>query len=192
MGVECIGDYAEKVIRIKAKQLIGRAGFTEADYEDLAQDLRQDLWRRLPRFDPARAPYEAFVTQVVAHCIATILEARKAALRDYRRTPCSLNDPLDSASGDHPAERGDTFSEDAGRLRTGGAQRPAEEHVDLRHDVQAVLAGLPPELHCLCRQLMKRTPTEVEHETGTSRGTVYESIQKIRRRFEQAKLKAYL
>ena len=192
MGVEGIGEYGERFIKHKAKRLIGRAGFVRSDQEDLEQELRLDLWHRLSRFDPDKAPRGMFTTCVVKHRIASIIESRKAPCRDYRRCQCSLNDPLESESGDVSAERGDMLDPDATRLPTGGANRPAEERVDLRQDIRTVLAGLPPELRGLCHRLMKRTPTEVERETGIPRGTLYESIEVLRRRFEKANLREYL
>jgi len=184
--------YAEKLIRIKARRLIGRAGFVRSDQEDIEQELRFDLLRRCPKFDPKRAKFSTFVDRVVRHKIASIIEARQASCRDCRRCRSSLNDPLKAKEGEDPAERGDMLDQDATRLRTGGANRPADECIDLRDDIRTVLAGLPPELRGLCRRLMKGTPTEVERETGTARGTLYESIQKLRRRFEKEHLKEYL
>jgi len=183
--------YAEKLIRVKARRLVGQAGFVRSDQEDIEQQLRLDLLRRLPKFDPARAPYEAFVTHVVKHCVASIIAARKAPLRDYRRQRCSLNDPLKTPDG-KPAERGDVLDQDATRLRTGGANRLADEQINLRDDVRTVLAGLPPDLRSLCRRLMKRTPTEAAQETGVPRGTLYEAMEVLRRRFEKARLREYL
>jgi RNA polymerase sigma-70 factor (ECF subfamily) len=191
MGVEGIGDYAEKLIKYKAKRLVGRAGFVRSDQEDLEQELRLDLLRRLSSFDPSKATLHTFADRVVRHKIASIIEARKAGVRDYRRQQWSLNDPLKTPDG-KPAERGDMLAEDAGRLRASDANRPAAERVDLEHDVRALLAGLPPELRGLCRRLMKGTPTEVERETGTARGTLYESFETLRRRFEKGRLKEYL
>ena len=183
--------YAENLIKYKARRLVGRAGFVRSDQEDIEQELRLDLLRRLSNFDPNKATLNTFADRVVEHKIASIIEARKAGLRDYRRQRCSLNDPLKTPDG-KPAERGDMLDQDATLLRTGGANRPADERIDLRDDIRTVLAGLPPELRRLCRRLMKRTPTEVERETGTARGTQYESFETLRRRFEKARLKEYL
>jgi RNA polymerase sigma-70 factor, ECF subfamily len=191
VGNDGIGDFAERLIRDKARQLVGEEGFSETDYEDLVQDMKLDLWRRLSKFDPGKAPRSMFTASVVKHCVATVIESRKASCRDYRRCRCSLNDPLKTPDS-KPAERGDMLDQDVTLLRTGGAKRPAAERIDLRNDIRTVLAGLPPELRSLCCRLMKRTPTEVEEDTGIARGTLYESIQKIRRRFEKAKLKEYL
>ena len=40
-----IDDYAVRLIKHKARQLIGSAGFTESDRDDLEQDLMLDLLR---------------------------------------------------------------------------------------------------------------------------------------------------
>ena len=191
MGVEGIGDYAENLIRFKARKLARTAASPEVDWEDFAQDMRLDLWRRLSKFDPGKATLNTFIARVVEHKIASIIEARKAGLRDYRRQRCSPNDPLKTPDG-KPAERGDMLDQNATLLRTGGANRPAGERIDLRDDIRTVLAGLPPELRGLCCRLMKGTPTEVQGETGIPRGTLYEPFETLRRRFEKARLKEYL
>jgi len=192
MGVEDIGDYAETLIRFKARKLARTTASPEIDWEDFAQDMRLDLWRRLLKYDPDKAKFETFVARVVEHKVASIIESRQASCRDYRRCRHSLNDPLKVEEGADPAERGDMLDQDARHLRKGDAGQPPEEYVGLARDLQAILPSLPPELRDLCRRLMSRTPTEVEQETGIARGTLYESIQKIRRRFEKARLKEYL
>jgi len=148
MGVEGISDYAENLIRFKARKLARTAASPEVDWEDFAQDMRLDLWRRLSKFDPSRASFRTFVDRVVKHKVASIIEARKAGLRDYRRQQWSLNDPLKTPDG-RRAERGDMLDQDTTLLRTGGANRPAGERIDLRDDIRTVLAGLPPELRGL-------------------------------------------
>jgi RNA polymerase sigma-70 factor (ECF subfamily) len=192
MGVKDIGEYAEKVIRIKARQLVGKAGFTEADREDLAQEMRLDLWRRLPKFDAKKkVKINTFVARVVEHKIASIIEARKAGLRDYRRQRCSLNDPLKTPAG-KPAERGDTVDENERWRRTGCPSRSAKDLRDLANDVAAAISNLPPDLRDLCYRLMNQTPTEAAQDAGIPRGTLYESIEMLRRRFEKADLREYL
>ncbi len=51
--------YAEQVIKAKAKQLVGRYGFTESDREDIEQELRLRILRRLQDYDPERGSKEA-------------------------------------------------------------------------------------------------------------------------------------
>jgi RNA polymerase sigma-70 factor (ECF subfamily) len=87
-----LDEYAVKLIRHKARQLVGRAGFVEADRHDLEQDMAVDLLRRLPRFDPRLAKRETFIARIVEHRVATILEAQRAGVRDYRRCARSLDE----------------------------------------------------------------------------------------------------
>lgn len=195
MGVKDIGEYAEKVIRIRARQLIGKGGFSETDFEDLGQDMKFDLWQRLSKFDPSKAPLskaplKAFIDRVVRHKVASIIEGRRAQRRDCRRQ-CSLNDTLQNA-GSEPTERGDTVDQDQVYRRTGPPSHSIEDLCDLAVDVDAVLSRLPPRLRDLCRRLRARSPTEVSQETAIPRGSLYQAIEELRRRFEDAGLKEYL
>lgn len=195
MGVEDFGEYAEKVIRIRARQLVGKAGFSESDCEDLAQDMKIDLWRRLSKFDPSKAPrskdpLKDFTDRVVRNKVANIIEGRKAQRRDCRRQ-CSLNDTLQNEGG-KPTQRGDTVGQDQVYQRTGHPSRSAEDLRDLAVDVHAVLPRLPRRLQDICRRLRAKTPTEVSHETGIPRGSLYEAIEELRRRFKDAGLEKYL
>ena len=40
---EGIDEYAVRIIKYKARQLVGRVGFTESDREDLEQEMILDL-----------------------------------------------------------------------------------------------------------------------------------------------------
>lgn len=186
-----IDPYAVKLIKFKARRLIGQAGFTASDRDDLEQELILDLLRRLPKYNPKRAQLNTFIARVVEHKIATLIEARKAGIRDYRRCPFSLNDRFEDEEG-RSVERVDTFDQEDYLLRTGAQSRPADELSALTTDVAAVLEGLPPELRELCHRLQAESVTEISRDTGVPRGTIYESIKKLREIFEDAGLKDYL
>ena len=195
MGVDNSDDgidpYAAGLIRFKARRLIGQAGFTASDREDIEQELMLDLLRRLPKYNPKRAQLNTFIARVVEHRIASLIEAQKAGIRDYRRCRCSLNECFEDADG-RSVERVDTFDQEDYLLRTGGQSRPSEELSALAIDVAAVIEGLPHELRNLCRRLKAETVTGISRDTGVPRGTIYESIKKLREIFEDAGLKDYL
>ena len=153
-----IDEYAVQLIRYKSGQLAGKAGFRVSDRDDLEQELVFDLWRRLPRYDPARARRNTFIARVVEHKIASLIEAQKAAMRDYRRCRWSLNDRTEDADG-RSLEREETIDQDGYMLRIGARSRPAEELHDLAIDVAALLETLPPELRELCRRLEAERPS---------------------------------
>ncbi len=54
-----------------------------------------------PKYNPRRAQLNTFIARVVEHKIATLIEARKAGIRDYRRCPF----PSTTASRTRPAAR---------------------------------------------------------------------------------------
>ena len=186
-----IDPYAVRLIKYKARRLIGQAGFSASDRDDLEQEMILDLLRRLPKYNPERAQLNTFIARVVEHKIATLIEARKAGIRDYRRCRCSLNDWFEDEEG-RSVERVDTFDQEDYLLRTGAQSRPSDELSALAIDVAAVLEGLPPELRDLCQRLEAETVTEISRDTGVPRGTIYESIKKLREIFEDAGLKDYL
>ena len=195
MGVDNSDDgidpYAAGLIRFKARRLVGQAGFTASDREDIEQELTLDLLRRLPKYNPKRAQLNTFIARVVEHRLASLIEAQKAGIRDYRRCRCSLNECFEDADG-RSVERVDTFDQEDYLLRTGAQSRPSEELNRLAIDVAAVLETLPPELRELCRRLKAETVTEISRDTGVPRGTIYESIKKLREIFKDAGLRNYL
>ena len=195
MGVDNSDDgidpYAAGLIRFKTRQLVGQAGFTASDREDIEQELILDLLRRLPKYNPKRAQLNTFIARVVEHRVATLIEAQKAGIRDYRRCRCSLNDRFEDEDG-RSVERAETFDQEDYLLRTGAQSRPSDELSALAIDVTAVLEGLPPELRNLCRGLKAKPVTEISRDTGVPRGTIYESIKKLREIFEDVGLKDYL
>ena len=186
-----INPYAARLIRYKARRLIGQAGFTASDREDIEQELILDLLRRLPKYNPKRAQRNTFIARVVEHKIATLIEAQKAGIRDYRRCRCSLSDRFEDEDG-RSVERAETFYQEDYLLRTGAQSRPSDDLSTLAIDVTAVLEGLPPELHNLCWRLMAETVSEISRDTGVPRGTIYESIKKLREILEDAGLRDYL
>jgi len=188
---EGIDEYAVQIIKFKAKQLVGRVGLTDSDREDLEQEMILDLLQRLPKYNPDRAQRNTFIARVVEHKIATIIEARKAGLRDYRLCNCSLNERLEDEEGGS-VERMETIDQEDYLRLTAGLSRSTAELRDLSIDVRQAIEKLPPELRELCRRLGVDTITELSRDTGVPRGTIYESLKKLRAILEVAGLKDYL
>ena len=188
---EGIDEYAVQIIKFKAKQLVGRVGLTDSDREDLEQEMILDLLQRLPKYNPDRAQRNTFIARVVEHKIATIIEARKAGLRDYRLCNCSLNERLEDVEGGS-VERMETIDQEDYLRLTAGLSRSTAELRDLSIDVRQAIEKLPPELRELCRRLGVDTITELSRDTGVPRGTIYESLKKLRAILEVAGLKDYL
>jgi len=187
-----LDEYAVQLIKYKARQLVGRAGFTKDDREDIEGDLTLDLLRRLRKFDPSRASFHTFVDRVVNHGVARLIERREAPMRDYRRCTSSLNDRIEDNEGKH-VERGDLVDQDTYLESIGRPTMPLADRVALRVDLERVLATLTPEMRDLwARRAEGQTFTEISRETGIPRGTLYDRMKELKRLAEDAGLREYM
>lgn len=180
-----INDYAENLIHHKARQLVGTAGFTRDDVEDLEQEMRLDLLQRLPNFDPSKATYNTFVSRLIERKISNLIRHRTQELRDHRCEDGSIHDPIPSShGGDTEVERIETVTQDEQDFRLGKHTRSAEERRDLKLDISLALEKLPADLRELAEILQAMSITEAACELGIPRSTLYERIAKLRRALE--------
>jgi len=187
-----LDEYAKSVIRHKARQLIGKYGFTHDDYEDLRQDMVLDLLRRLPQFDPGRACQNTFISRVVDRKVATIIRHRRQEKRDYRREAGSLDEPIEADDGG-TVERGQAISQDDNDLNSGKQNRIEFERIDMRLDISIAIADLPPDLRALAERLKADTIAQIARDLGVPRSTLYETgITRLRKAFEDKGLREYL
>ena len=56
---------AWRAVREKARWLVRRGGFAASDRPDIEQELAIQLWRGLPRYDPARGSRHGFVATIL-------------------------------------------------------------------------------------------------------------------------------
>lgn len=188
-----LSDYAAETIRHKARQLVGKAGFTKDDLDDVRQDLTLDLLERLPKFNPDKAVHSTFVARVIERKISKLIRHRMQEKRDYRRNECSVNDWVTDTNG-RRVERAQTLSRDEHDLRMGRHTRPETERIDLEIDTRIVISQLPPDLKPIAERLFATCSiTEVAQEFGIPRGTFYETaLARLRAIFENKDLEDYI
>lgn len=181
--------FTRGIIRRKIKQMIGRAGFTKQDHEDLEQEFFVRILQSLPLFNPNQAHRNTFITTVVERHVANILRNKRAAKRDHRRI-CSLNVMIEIADG--PTELAQTISNrelDARICR----QRPREDELaQLAIDITDVIATLPESWKTLLELRKSQSMPEIASEMGVPRTTLNAWMHHIRQRFEKAGLRDYL
>ncbi len=180
--------YVRELIRNQARKLIGKCGFTRSDRDDIEQELTIHCWQQREKFDPDRGQWSTFVNRVAGNRIASIIEYRQAAKRDYRREAMSLNQFVCDGNGERVELAQLMSDQDCHRLerRDEAAQR------DLACDVRAFIVRLSPEDRELCQARQDHPPTEAARQLGISRGTLYDRIGKLRPLSEDAGLKEYL
>jgi RNA polymerase sigma-70 factor (ECF subfamily) len=178
-----IDSVAKDIIHRKARYLRRRGGFSRNDLPDLEQELSRHLLKRTPAFDPHKADWAVFAAAVVTAWGANLLRARYAAKRDYRRNQ-ALPARTEASEGERrePVEMLRQHEHDA-RL---GRHRPSEqEQLELKLDVQEALQRLPEDLRSIAERLQHISIAELAHELGMPRTTLYELIERIRRRFQK-------
>jgi len=187
-----IDPFAVRLIKKRARQLVGRAGFGPSDVPDLEQELAIDLLARLPKFQEGRAARESFIAVAIKHRAATMVEARMAAKRDFRKFAFSLEQ---------------VFVDDDGKKRDGYDRLDREKILDsdgIRRglpdqtekmvraiDLDRVFQKLSPELLRLCQLLSELNVSEVAHVSGLSRDTLYRRIKTLRETFESEGLREF-
>ena len=184
-----IDEYAARLIKHKARQMVGTAGYSFSDMPDLEQELVADLLQRLPRFNPTIAKMSTFVSRIVEHRIATILEARNASCRDWKRCQDSLNEPLSNNEGE--------FYEfmDLVRSPTIGLDDDGESIEDAYSfaiDFKKAMESLPEDLQEICQLLKGHSLTDVAQQLDMPRTTLYSKLRTIRNHFSAAGMQEYV
>jgi len=183
---EGIEKSAVLLVRSKAKQLVGRYGFTKSDRADIEQELMRDLCQHLPRFNPKRANRKTFINRIVDHAVVTLIRRQQAAMRDHRRNGGSLNEDVKAPDG-RVTKRADTLNAEMNR-----AGRSDLDGRLLVLDVHAVVAVLPEDLRDLAARLQTQSMAQAAREMGVARSVVYERVAELRRILERAGLRGYL
>jgi RNA polymerase sigma-70 factor (ECF subfamily) len=168
--------FAQGTMRRKARLLVGRAGFTPQDRQDLEQELVLRLLQSLDLFDPGQAHPNVFITTVIERAVAMILRERRAKKRDGGVVRSLDQGPTKDGKSSEPVD-----------------PRPSGEEVfDLASDLAEVLARLPEELRALAERLKSQSLSQAARDLGVPRSTLQRKAQRLRRCFEDAGLRIYL
>jgi RNA polymerase sigma-70 factor (ECF subfamily) len=185
-----IDDFAARLIRFKARQLVGRAGFTRSDVDDIEQELVLKLLKHRGAFDPDQSHWHAFVTTIVERHAATILRDKRMEKRDFTRATSLhviVDDPING-----PSELAATIGRRELDARLGLATRPEHDFLELVQDLATVMADLPPTWRNVCERLKSASVSKVARDLGVPRTTLSCLLRRLRRRFEPAGLGEYV
>jgi RNA polymerase sigma factor (sigma-70 family) len=166
----------DRTIHFRAERLARSGAVPVMDADDIAQDLRLDLFRRAEQFDPGRASFATFADRVTAHRIATL--ATPTAQRRAEREMLSLDAPVKRADGSDRETLGDMLAASDALAGPGSAEHDCT--VAMRHDVRRLLRALSPACSMVAVALAHMTPTEIARTLGLHRSTVYARITAIR------------
>lgn len=184
-----VTEYARTLIRVKAKQIVRRPGFSRSDQSDIEQDLVVHLLCQAEHFDPDRASLNTFIARVVESAVAMLVRERGRAKRNPgdEAEVQSLTEKLPQPEGPPEALARLISRRDLER-RTGGASSSDADLFELADDVASVLPTLSPELQDIGRSLLTRNRQETEADLGLSRRRMQSAMKAIREHFEESGL----
>ena len=186
-------DFALDMVNIKATQLIGKAGYTLDDIDDIKQEMILDLLERLAKYDPSKSNFKLFVTCVIDRKGRNLIRHRLTEMRDHRREACSLNDEITMGINSEQVQRYSLMDQDDTDIRCGKYHRSAKERYQLCMDLAAVLDKLTPELRRAVELLQSMSITQAAREMGIPRRTFREKhLAMIREIFKAYGLDLYL
>lgn len=183
--------FASQLIRQKARQLVQHPGFSKSDCPDIEQELAIEPVQKFCQFDPERARETTFVARVIENKIVSLIRARQAEKRHFRRNDKSLNESVKDGDGG-AVEQAQTVDAATAKRHTGQAPRSDEEVTRLKLDINEVLETLPADLGKLAKLLTEMSEYAASQQLGKSRRQVAKDVARLRERFEDAGLRDYL
>jgi DNA-directed RNA polymerase specialized sigma24 family protein len=166
-----------RLVRFKSRHLAGKYGCARHDREDIEQILLLDYWQRFTAFDSDRCSHRGFARLIVNNRISVLIEAQRAARRDYRMGLVCLDDSPDDAS---------TADEIPSCSFNPRAKQSLESQLHRRLDVRRMVERMPTALAQLCRLLMAcDSAVEAAEMAGISRATLYRRIRRLQDVFSQ-------
>ncbi len=178
---------AAKLIRRKAKRLIGHQRLTKADQPDIEQELRIAVFKAFPKFDPDIADWWAFASTVIERKADKLLQWRKAKKRKSECHPVSLSKLVEDPDGEL-VPLGTQIAPEHREALTGRYCADDFDLINLRIDLETIVADLTPEQQDLCERLTRQSLPEILKELQIPRRTLRDRISVIRERFLEAGL----
>ena len=186
---EIISDYAQTLIRVKARQMVRRPEFSATEAEDLEQELSVRILSQIHRYDHSRGSIKTFIARVADSQVAMIIRERK---RKKRVGEDDLKiESLEKKVLDHegkPALLGATLTDKDGRRLGQTQEMDSCDQVDLKAEIDDVLSKLPSELQTLCGLLMTLNHTQARERLGMPRRKYDAAIAMIREQFASSGL----
>jgi RNA polymerase sigma-70 factor (ECF subfamily) len=184
-----IDAFTKRLVRLKAKQLIGMAGLRKGDRDDLEQDLFMRVLQATPSYKPEAGHWRVFITAVIERHCATILRNRSNPKRDDRFVD-SLNENCEVNGVQMELAQSITDRDLAARL---GRDVVDETRVaDRTMDVATALEQLPPDLRDLADRLAADSIADVARQLGVPRTTLYTARARLRAHFVNLGIENFL
>lgn len=177
---------AARMVRAKAKRLVGHQRLRSEDQRDIEQELMIAVFEAFPTFDAEVACWPAFVATIVERHASRILRDRKAQKRNPPGEVVSLSTHFVESEGGGLVPLSDQIGGECRELLTGEYRLPEAELTEFQVEVNDIVSGFPAELRDICERLSHQTVAEIARDLRIPRRTLRDRICDIRRRFVEA------
>jgi RNA polymerase sigma factor (sigma-70 family) len=170
-----VDDYVLKRIDFRAQQLAIKFRLPDDRRDDLAQEMVVELLKAADRFDPDRsASWHTYACRVLDLAVKKLAQAECRMRQREAGKPMGFSEAPDGCppAVDDPAHEGE---DDLAKL-------------ELKLDIDVVLARMPRRLRQACRLLMHLSPTEAAKAMGIHRNSIYRLIAQARGYFMDPRL----
>ena len=165
-----IDDYVLKRIDFKARQLAIKFQLPDDRRDELAQEMVVELLNAADRFDHnGTAIWHTYASRVLDLTVIKLIQNDSRARQRQGSAPMSLSHTLNGG-----LSNADFSAPDVGLAR-----------LELKLDVEVVLARMPRRLRKVCVLLMQLSPAEAARSLGIHRNSIYRIIAQIREHFMQ-------
>ena len=182
--------FVQTVIRRKVRQLMVFPEFYLHEEEDLRQELLAQLDVGMKKHRADVGHRNPFIVMVVDRKAANLLEYRRQQMRAEQNIG-SLNVPVTESDGKR-RDRIHCISEDDQRRKLEVSQLSRTEVVELRCDLQTIIASLPDHWQQFLQLRSEHSLSETARIMGVPRSTANSWVPKIAAIFEEAGLRDYL
>jgi len=179
--------FTVSLIKRKAAQLCRRTDFSRSDSEDLQQEMALYLLKKARLFDPERGNLEAFVTTALDSWVRMHLRGLDRIKRRGDATAISLERTLIENEGDSTALGSVVTDADRGRRFNAASPDPVDSH-DLRDAIDHALGRLTGEERSLLECVAEHGVSAAARTRNVSRRQIYNALDRMRSRFEDAGL----
>ncbi len=182
--------FDHRLVRRKARQLVGLAGFTHQDIAEIEQELLTCLLEKFSKFDHRRAHRNAFAATVVERHVASMLRHRRAAKR-HPQNLTSLSDEV-PVPDQGPTPLQALITEEEQDRRIGRSRRSNQMLSELKMDLAEFVPTLPEPWQRFLELRKAHGITATARLMKMPRMTLDGWIPKIRTRFIEAGFDDYL
>jgi len=166
------------IIRRKAHQLIKHKYFSEADFQDLEQELMIDLSIKIDVYEPEVSSLYGFVKKIVENKAKDLIRNLSCKKRDYKNSIRSIYEAIDN-------DENYLLIEDiaANASFYDHSTSDFEEYIEMELDIHQLVERLSDNQRRLYQLLQSMSVDEIIETTGMSRRTFYRILKKLRQNF---------